>query len=249
MNVTKTPFKLILYADAAIVTAIALMLLQTMMALAAGPNDYERVYWDKKDALKVISKATAFDGDAFGKKFLRMGGGPKTYGLWLTDDVCWALSVIAAEEERLTPDEQQDIYKDCRSHAADHYTIYVSAQYKQVYSLGGVTTWDIHADSVDGKRVKQIFLQQRKNKNKFVRPTSIEEPADYFVHLEYTGVLRSLIGSYDIDHDVIIRFPRDEKLLEGQKDIDLELRQGGNKQRLKFSLKKLRSNKGRLANL
>ena len=35
----------------------------------------------------------------------------------------------------------------------------------------------------------------------------------------------------DIDRDILIRFPRNKELVEGQKDIDLELRHKGQKQR------------------
>ena len=87
-----------------------------------------------------------------------------------------------------------------------------------------------------------------KNKDKFVRPARIEAPSDYFRHLRIVSNATKM-AALDIDRDILIRFPRNKELVEGQKDIDLELRHKGQKQRIKFSLKKLRADKGRLENL
>lgn len=101
---------------------------------------------------------------------------------------------------------------------------------------------------IDEHRSGQIFLQQRKHKDKFVLPAKIDTPPAYFMHLRIVSNATKM-ADFDIERDILIRFPRNEELLRGQKNIDLELRQSGNKQRFKFSLKKLRADDGRLANL
>ncbi len=218
----------------------------TMQFLSSKENEYERVYWDRGDARKVIKRAHVTDSGSVGELFAAaatFGVSPRTHGIWLTDDVCWSLGVFVQHEERRTDEEKEAIYKDCRAHASEYYTIYVSAQ----IAAGG-SPLDTYPDVTDTHRVGQIFLQQRKNKDKFVRPARIDTPPDYFMHLRIVSNATKM-ADFDIERDILIRFPRNEELLRGQKDIDLELRQGGNKQRLKFSLKKLRANKGRLDNL
>ena len=75
-------------------------------------------------------------------------------------------------------------------------------------------------------------------------------PPLYMIHIEDSvGLGAKMAIKPDASNDVLILFPRDDDFARGQKDIDLELRQGGNKQRLKFNLKKLRANQGRLGNL
>ena len=215
----------------------------TTQFLSSKENEYERVYWDRGDARKIIKRAHVTDHGSFGELFAAtatFGASPRTHGIWLTDDVCWALAVFVQHEERRTDEEKEAIYKDCRALASEYYTIYVSAQ----IFAGGLT----YPDVTDTHRVGQIFLQSRKNKDKFVRPARIDTPPDYFMHLKIVSTATKR-ADLDIDRDILIRFPRNEELLRGQKDIDLELRQGDNKQRLKFSLKKLRANKGRLDNL
>ena len=231
--------------------ALAISLISS--GIAAGPDDYERVYWDKKDARKIINKASYLDGGAFGETLLGTltGRTVKTYGLWLTDDVCWAIAIIVQEEERRTDEEKEGFYKDCRAFAEDYYSIYVSASIFHVSTSIPVGVVGVRTipDSIDESNPGRIFLQRRKDKSKFVRPVRLDTPPDYFQYLRGWSLAFMTDLDVDVDRDVLIRFPRDESLLEGQKDIDVELRQGGNRQRLKFSLKKLRANKGRLANL
>ena len=199
------------------------------------------MYWDKKDARGIINKASYLDGGAFGELLLSplKGGQVQTWGLWLTDDVCWAIAILVQEEERRTDEEKEEFYKDCRAFADDYYSVYVSASIQA--GAETIPHW------IDERNTGRIFLQQRKDKSKFVRPARLDTPPDYFQYIR--GGRVAFIANLDVGRDVLIRFPRDESLLEGQKDIDVELRQGGNRQRLKFSLKKLRANKGRLANL
>ena len=97
-----------------------------------------------------------------------------THGIWLTDDVCWALAVFAQREDRRSDEEKEAIYKDCRSYASEYYTIYVSGH---VHLISGNL---ILPDVPHVARAGQIFLQQRKNKDKFVRPARIDAPPDYF---------------------------------------------------------------------
>ena len=210
---------------------------------AQAPTD-ERVDWDRGEARKVIKNAYSVDLGSFGDLFrgALVGSILYTHGIWLTDDVCWALAVFAQREERRSDEEKEAIYKDCRSYASEYYTIYVSGH---VHLISGNL---ILPDVPDVARAGQIFLQQRKNKDKFVRPARIDAPPDYFRHLRIVSNATKM-AALDIDRDILIRFPRNKELVEGQKDIDLELRHKGQKQRIKFSLKKLRADKGRLKNL
>ena len=101
---------------------------------AQAPTD-ERVDWDRGEARKVIKNAYFVDMGSFGDNFRGVLGGAlgvgsilRTHGIWLTDDVCWALAVFAQREERRSDEEKEAIYKDCRSYASEYYTIYVSGQ-------------------------------------------------------------------------------------------------------------------------
>ena len=220
----------------------------TIQFLSSNEDEYERVYWDRGDARKIIKRAHVTDHGSFGELFgaaVTSSGSPITHGIWLTDDVCWAIAVFVQHEERRNDEEKEEVYKDCRAYADRYYTIYVSAQAMVFPDFGALNPLP-HV--IDEHRSGQIFLQQRKNRDKFVRPARIDTPSAYFMHLRIVSNATKM-ADFDIERDILIRFPRNEELLRGQKDIDLELRQGGNKQRLKFSLKKLRANKGRLDNL
>ena len=225
-------------------TLATVILAAALTAFALANEEFERVYWDRGDARKIIKRAHVTDRGSFGEILgatATGSGRPITHGIWLTDDVCWSIAIFVQHEERRTDEEKEEIYKDCRSEADRYYTIYVSA---------AVTTdgLDTFPSIIDIDRGGQIFLQRRRDKSEFVRPERIDTVPAYMMHLRIVSNATKMAG-FDIDRDVLIRFPRDETLLEGQKDIDLELRQGGNRQRLKFSLKKLRANKGRLGNL
>ena len=86
----------------------------------AGPEDYERVYWNKGDARRVIARATAINMGSTSGRLLRIiaaalndepNRDETTCGVWLTDDVCWSLAVLVQEEERRTAEEKEKIYE------------------------------------------------------------------------------------------------------------------------------------------
>ena len=108
-------------AGTVLVTAIlgAVSLSPSRMA-HAGPEKYERVFWDKGDARKVIARTTAIDMGSTSKMLLRITAAAlnnepnrdeTTYGVWLTDDVCWSLAVLVQEEKRRTDEEKEKIYE------------------------------------------------------------------------------------------------------------------------------------------
>ena len=238
-------------------TLVTGVLAGALTAFAPAIEEFERVYWDRGDARKVIRRSMYIDHGSFGDVFgaavasTDLGGGvgaaPKTLGIWLTDDVCWAIAVVVQHEERRTDEEKQKIYEDCRADASEYYTIYVSAGW-QILHTGGIR--DNVSTQIDAFRSGQIFLQHRKNKDRFIRPEKIVTPPLYMIHIEDSvGLGAKMAVRPDISNDVLILFPRDDDFVRGQKNIDLELRQGGNKQRLKFKLKTLRANQGRLGNL
>ena len=108
-------------AGTVLVTAIlgAVSLSPSRMA-HAGPEKYERVIWDKGDARKVIARATAIDMGSTSEMLLRITAAAlnnepnrdeTTYGVWLTDDVCWSLAVLVQEEKRRTDEEKEKLYE------------------------------------------------------------------------------------------------------------------------------------------
>ena len=82
------------------------LLASSIQAQAPHRND-----WDRGEARKVIKNAHSVDLGSFGDLFRGALGGalgagsiPYTHGIWLTDDVCWALAVFAQREERRSDD-------------------------------------------------------------------------------------------------------------------------------------------------
>ncbi len=245
----------------------ALLLVVTAALLqspAANAQSDDRSKWSIKDVRKVIKGAFRYAPS--GVVSITEGTHPRLHAIWLTDDVCWAISRIVQHEERRTDTETKEIYDDCRVDAAESYSIYVSA-YEDVYSKVPTTRAERQRQRDNGtseqlirhskieqtsshpvavnQRLDQIFLQRRDNRDVFVRPTKIDTPQEYFSYLHGYSAGKN----FDIERDVIITFPRSLKLVQGAKDIDIQMRQGKGQLRLKFKLKNLRANKGKLANL
>ena len=224
-----------------------------------------RSKWSIKDAHKVIGQALRNAPSGF-VSIRHDVSSPRLQAIWLTDDVCWAISRTVQYEERRADEEVTEVYEDCRRDAKESFSVYVSA-YEVVFSEVPTTRAErarerrmktpedqIRYEKTEkvssepaaiNRRVDQILLQRRDNRDVFVRPSRIDVPPEYFSYLQDYAKGEH----FDTERDVILVFPRSLELVKDAKDIDIQMRQGGQQLRLKFSLKKLRSNEGRLANL
>ena len=199
------------------------------MLVGQAPNWQE---WSKKDAEKVVEKATEASTFGFRSVFLgsvtaAVGGGigksSMIFATWLTDDVCWALARIIQIEERRTDQETVARHASCRDKSETHYAITVSAMSLSQWRGGRV---DFDLESTDTQAQGQMFLQQKKNRQVFLRPAEIQA-----------------------DHDgTILLFPRDRTFLDGQKEIQFEMVQDGNRKQVTFKIKDLVKN-GKLEDL
>lgn len=256
-----------------IIKVVLAGILSTVSVLVATQLGLETVYaqsnnrskWSNKDARKVIGRALrhAPSGLVSIRHDVSL---PRLQAVWLTDDVCWAISRIVQYEERRADEEVTEVYEDCRRDAKESYSVYVSA-YEVVFSEVPTTraererqrrlntsedrirykkTEEVSSQpAAVNHRLDQIFLQRRDNRDVFVRPSRIDMPPEYFSYLQNYAKGEH----FDTERDVILVFPRNRELVKDAKDIDIQMRQGGRQLRLKFSLKNLRANKGRLANL
>ena len=127
--------------------------------------------------------------------------------------MCVGQSLLWAQhEERRTDEEKQKIYEDCRVNADEYYTIYVSAGW-QIVHTGGIR--DNVSTQIDAFRSGQIFLQHRKNRDRFIRPERIVTPPLYMIHIEDSvGLGAKMAIKPDASNDVLILFPRDGRLCE-----------------------------------
>ena len=216
--------------------AVCLLLLSSLNvgALSAQNKDWRR--WSEKDAKKIVKKATTTSSTGIlgmlkGATVSAVGGHSKVpflvTSIWLTDDVCWAIVRVAQLKERRTDDETIKNHAECRGPAGKYYSIFVSIL-SSYMSRGRMQIGD---DDIDVQNPGRIFLQHKKDKNKFLRPTEIVGVGS--LGFGHVAKLHSDQGG------AIILFPRDKTFLDGQKEIQLELPQEGNKIKLTFKIKDL----------
>ena len=185
--------------------------------------------WSEKDANKIIKKATKKGQAGFfrglgntlgGATISALGGGNTKVpfmieSVWLTGNVCWALARITQIKERRTDEETISRHDGCREHSLEHYALTVSTSALRI----GRFNSGIEKDRVETEKLGQMFLQHKKNEDIFVRAAQVAESSD--------------------DGTIIVLFPRSKELVEGQKEVQLEMVQDGSKMTVTFKFKDL----------
>ena len=212
---------------------VRIVVLGTVFSVLTGTVQAQTSHWKRwseKDAKKIVKKATEFGGHSglrmFGNmmKSATIGalGGAKavlmgTQNFWLTDDVCWALARIQQIKERRTDQEVVAIHDECREKSDTHYMLILSATKIAVWRsyFGGGT--QVEQTAVDPEKLGQMFLQHKKNNKIFLRAAEAST----------------------FQKGVIVLFPRDDKFMEGQKEIQLQVTEGNGKVKANFKLKDL----------